>query len=508
MPNQFRQPYTMEVSDAHIQALVEAYGYTTPGAVIAYVGSLNLETQAHAAATYQTIAGMSSYLTTAAAAATYQTIAGMSSYLTTAAAAATYQTIALAETAAHATATYMPLAGGTFSGNVLFSAGTIGADGANRPTAIYVSGKVANGNGTAPLPSQTFDSDETTGSYLISAGSYGISCSGALVLTVGTTGISVQDDTDSVNIFGRTRIDSRTTDQMILSHRDSTGANAWALRQTNGGTTTLNGASQGNLASNGTTVWTWSSTGHFIPGAANTYDLGSSGTPVAHLYLGSGSNALDIGGRLRVTNESFTNVNGAIPITMNAVAASGGVPSSFIWSPGNNTAQTAVTEANTVLFNAYTKTWTGSASAFARQRSFFVGAPTYAASGTATTIADAYNGWFQDPIQGSNMTLTRKWSLGTEGGMDIGGAARIAGALDHDGTTVGLYGVAPAAQGTGGQNVTNNVTDSGSTNGTIPDFTDNVIWANDALNVRRALFQITRMLKQDHDQLRAMGALT
>jgi len=71
-----------------------------------------------------------------------------------------------------------------------------------------------------------------------------------------------------------------------------------------------------------------------------------------------------------------------------------------------------------------------------------------------------------------------------------------------------FYGGTPAAQGTGGQNVTNNVTDSGSTAGTIPDITDGVTYANDYTNLRRALFQLARMLKQDHDQLRAMGILT
>ena len=45
---------------------------------------------ATASATYQTLAGMSSYLTTSSAASTYQTLAGMSSYLTTATAASTY----------------------------------------------------------------------------------------------------------------------------------------------------------------------------------------------------------------------------------------------------------------------------------------------------------------------------------------------------------------------------------------------------------------------------------
>jgi hypothetical protein len=43
-----------------------------------------------AASTYQTLSGMSSYLTTSAAASTYQTQAGMSSYLTTSTAASTY----------------------------------------------------------------------------------------------------------------------------------------------------------------------------------------------------------------------------------------------------------------------------------------------------------------------------------------------------------------------------------------------------------------------------------
>jgi len=47
-----------------------------------------------AASTYQTLSGMSSYLTTSTAASTYQTTSGMSSYLTTATAATTYLSIA------------------------------------------------------------------------------------------------------------------------------------------------------------------------------------------------------------------------------------------------------------------------------------------------------------------------------------------------------------------------------------------------------------------------------
>lgn len=73
---------------------------------------------------YQTVAGMSSYLTAAAAASTYQTQAGMSSYLTTAAAASTYLT------QASATSTYMPKTGGaigaiTIGGGKLLSKITV-----------------------------------------------------------------------------------------------------------------------------------------------------------------------------------------------------------------------------------------------------------------------------------------------------------------------------------------------------------------------------------------------
>lgn len=70
-------------------------------------------------ATYQTIAGMTSYLTTASAAATYQTIAGMSSYLTTSSAAATYQPIVVGSIIQMAVGTvpsgYLACNGGSYS---------------------------------------------------------------------------------------------------------------------------------------------------------------------------------------------------------------------------------------------------------------------------------------------------------------------------------------------------------------------------------------------------------
>ena len=92
-------------------AYVKAQGYA-PLASPTFTGTVTIPagasisgylTTSSAASTYQTLSGMSSYLTTSAAASTYltqsnaastyQTLSGMSSYLTTSAAASTYQPI-------------------------------------------------------------------------------------------------------------------------------------------------------------------------------------------------------------------------------------------------------------------------------------------------------------------------------------------------------------------------------------------------------------------------------
>ena len=79
---------------------------------------------------------------------------------------------------------------------------------------------------------------------------------------------------------------------------------------------------------------------------------------------------------------------------------------------------------------------------------------------------------------------------------------------DSSAALIGFLGATAVARQTGGEDVTNSVTDSGSTAGTIPDITDGTIYANDYTNLRRALFQLARMLKQDHDALRDYGLLT
>lgn len=88
-------------------------------------------------------------------------------------------------------------------------------------------------------------------------------------------------------------------------------------------------------------------------------------------------------------------------------------------------------------------------------------------------------------------------------------AAREGLRVETDGSNalIGFLGTAAVAQQTSGANLTNNVT-SGGTNDTIADFTDLVIYANDAATIRNDIYQLARKLKQVNDALRLFGLLT
>lgn len=107
------------------------------------------------------------------------------------------------------------------------------------------------------------------------------------------------------------------------------------------------------------------------------------------------------------------------------------------------------------------------------------------------------------PTGGGTTKLAAWFDAGT---VRVDGDLNAQGALDHDGTTVGLYGVAPAGQDVGGQDLTNNVT-AGGVDGTVADWAI-VDYATDAAAIRNAVYQLARALKQDHDWLRSVGALT
>lgn len=87
------------------------------------------------------------------------------------------------------------------------------------------------------------------------------------------------------------------------------------------------------------------------------------------------------------------------------------------------------------------------------------------------------------------------------------GEVQIGGDLNHDGSNVGFFNVAPAARQASGANLTNNVT-AGGTSDTIANYTDLVTYANDAAAIRNDIYQLTRKLKQVNDALRIYGLLT
>lgn len=115
------------------------------------------------------------------------------------------------------------------------------------------------------------------------------------------------------------------------------------------------------------------------------------------------------------------------------------------------------------------------------------------------------------------------WRIGAN---DWGMGANNVLQIEVNGTGAGFFGATPVGRATGGENITNNVT-SGGTTGTVADFAvasgtaaagaDTVDRttvpdkaALDAILavIRNDIFQITRALKQDHDQNRALGFLT
>jgi len=90
--------------------------------------------------------------------------------------------------------------------------------------------------------------------------------------------------------------------------------------------------------------------------------------------------------------------------------------------------------------------------------------------------------------------------------------ASPAHSLDVTGTSifssnVGFFSTTPAAKQTSGANLTNNVT-AGGVNDTIANFTDLVIYANDASAIRNDIHQLARKLKQINDGLRTYGLFT
>lgn len=129
-----------------------------------------------------------------------------------------------------------------------------------------------------------------------------------------------------------------------------------------------------------------------------------------------GGNSVDyIGGQFRM---NFTGVNSNWTQSNNPT----GWEPAFTWQAGTHTGMTASTEKPMFTVGTVTNQW--ATGALALQRNFWIKAPTYAFVG-ASTLADAHNLYVETPIAGTNATVTRSWSIGTNGNININNASGV-----------------------------------------------------------------------------------
>lgn len=207
-----------------------------------------------------------------------------------------------------------------------------------------------------------------------------------------------------------------------------------------------------------------------------------------------------------VTNTAIISISGTNVNYSSAAATQGGhsftgtVNTSgargfFVITPSSNTATTLSTAVKGFEYQTYTRQWATGAGP-AEQAEYVISAPTYSAVAASTFPLASTVAISGAPIAGTNMTITQPLAFHVQAG-----GARFDG-------NIGFYGVAPAAQATGGFTCTNSVTNSGSTDGTFPDITDGTVYGNDYTNLRRTLFQHGKMIKAMWDWMRLAGPLT
>ena len=121
---------------------------------------------------------------------------------------------------------------------------------------------------------------------------------------------------------------------------------------------------------------------------------------------------------------------------------------------------------------------------------FTIGYPNNGAAATSTLSFAAASGGTQNTLQAFS------WSAATS-------ILTAAGAWKFTGSTLGFFSVTPVAQQTVDA-ITNSVT-SGGTTGTIANYTDLTVYANDAAAIRNDLYQLARAVAQHATALRNLG---
>ena len=108
--------------------------------------------------------------------------------------------------------------------------------------------------------------------------------------------------------------------------------------------------------------------------------------------------------------------------SLNASFATSGAQPGFIFNNAPNTNQTASTEISSFVYNPLSRQWaTGN---ITTQREFFVKQATYTAIG-ASTITNAYGGYFEAPIASTNVTITNNYALGLNGNLEVLGTSKF-----------------------------------------------------------------------------------
>jgi len=181
--------------------------------------------------------------------------------------------------------------------------------------------------------------------------------------------------------------------------------------------------------------------------------------------------------------------HGGITVTQGSTNVA--TPKLLLLTGGAVTGQGAGTDTPVFDVNIGTITW--STGALATQRFCLFRAPTIAFSGTSTATDSATVVIAGAPAAGALATLTRAYALWCQ-----------AGGVRFDGTTFGVFGVAPVVQQTAAL-PTNSVTAGGTTD-VYADFTG-AVYTTDAAAIRNDLYQHGQKIIQMNTALRNLGFL-
>lgn len=349
--------------------------------------------------------------------------------------------------------------------------------------------------------SKTFTMTTSSGSNLALGSNVTLSASGGLSLS-GGSGTSIQHN-------GTTVVSTSSTSIFVMSANKSfnaaagTGGFGWG--SATGDSTFSTGALSYIGASNKNMSFTTSGTGTITIEALGAADvtLGTSGTNT-ELYLAGGGTFLltgQSGGNISYNGTSHIQVASAA--TVFAIAAGSNASTiGYNFTGAAHTTLTLSVEKPLVQFDLSQQVQFATG-ALTTQRSFLVKAPTYKFVGASTLTTAATLAIDQAPQAGTNATITNAYSLWVQAG-----TTKLDGNLSLGASSsIGFFGTAPQTQQADGYAITNNVT-SGGIQGTIANYTDLVIYANDSSAIRNDLYQISAKLKIIDDALRLYGLLT